>query len=123
MVKVIIKFAMYALIVFAFTTTGLVAPMETGTLLTLAAVLTGVNTLIRPIFTLIALPLNFFTLGIASVFANLLSFVIANAIVGRPVNGFWVMLLLAAVVMLADDFVRYVRLLSDKDQAHQVANA
>jgi putative membrane protein len=79
-------------------------------LLGAAAVLAGVNTLIRPLLVTLALPFNILTFGIASLFANLLSLTIANAIMGGVMTGtFWVMLLIALVIMLADDAVRNIR--------------
>ena len=75
-----------------------------------ALMLALVNMVLRPIFVAIALPFNIITFGIASVFANLLSLVIANAIIGGPITaGFWAMLLVALIVMLADDAVRAMR--------------
>ncbi|MEX1307461.1 MAG: phage holin family protein [Eubacteriales bacterium] len=109
MFRLIIKFIMYSIILWLSAIIGLVPEFSTETVLVLAAVLAGVNTLIRPVLTAVALPFNFITFGIASVFANLLSLVIANAIVGKPIAGFWVMLLIAFVVMLADDLHRIMR--------------
>ena len=109
MFRVIIKFAIYSLILWVSTVVGLTPELQLKALLVLAAVLAGVNTLIRPLFVAVALPFNAVTFGIASVFANLLSLVIANAIVGKPIHGFWVMLLISFVVMLADDTHRIAR--------------
>jgi putative membrane protein len=73
-------------------------------------ILAGVNTVIRPFLVAVALPFNLITFGIASVFANLLSLVIANAIAGGTLYaGFWIMLLMALVIMLADDGIRNIR--------------
>lgn len=80
---------------------GLIAP---------ALILAGVNTLIRPVLVALALPFNVLLFGIVSVFANLLSLVIASAIAGGALAaGFWVMLLIAFVIMLADDCIRHIR--------------
>lgn len=85
-------------------------PGSAESMIVAALVLAAVNTLIRPLLVTIALPLNFITLGIASVFANLLSLVIANGILGGSLTaGFWAMLLVAFVVMLVDDAVRCIR--------------
>jgi hypothetical protein len=51
-------------------------------ILLLALTLAITNTLLRPILVLIALPFNLITFGIASIFANLLTLIIANAICG-----------------------------------------
>lgn len=109
MFRVIIKFIVYSIILWLSALVGLVPELSMQGILVLAAVLAGVNTLIRPVFTAVALPFNFVTFGVASVFANLLSLVIANAIVGKPITGFWVMLLIAFVIMAADDTHRIVR--------------
>ena len=66
------------------------------------------NTLLRPLLVVIALPFNIITLGLASVFANLLTLVIAFAIAGVS-SSFWPMLLIAFLVMLVDDGVRLLR--------------
>ncbi len=109
MFKAITKFIIYGLILYLFSVTGLTGQMAFKTILVLAAILTGVNTLIRPILVAVALPFNFITFGIASVFANLLALVIANAIAGGPLSGFWIMLLIAFIIMLVDDAVRLGR--------------
>lgn len=83
------------------------APAE---LIAPALILAGVNTVIRPLLVLAALPFNMLLFGIASVFANLLSLVIASAIAGGALTqGFWIMLLIACVIMFADDAIRAVR--------------
>lgn len=105
-----IKAALYFMILLAAMAISLLPLVPVTALLVAALVLAAVNTFIRPLLVTIALPFNFLTLGIASVFANLLSLVIANGIVGGTVtSGFWAMLLVAFVIMLADDAVRVVR--------------
>lgn len=85
-------------------------PGTAAVLIAPAFVLAAVNTLLRPLLVTIALPFNFVTMGIASIFANLLTLVIANGIVGGTITaGFWAMLLVAFVIMLVDDVVRRVR--------------
>jgi len=102
-----VKVALYFLLLLAALAFALLdAPAFT--LFWTALALAAVNTLLRPLFLLIALPFNFITLGIASVFANLLTLVIAFAIAGVA-GAFWAMLLIALAVMLADDAVRLVR--------------
>ncbi len=103
MIRLLAKFIIYCLVLGLSLVTGLTPDLPMKAILILAAVLAAVNTLLRPIFVALALPFNILTFGIASVFANLLSLVIANAIAGRPLHGFWVMLLIAFVVMLVDD--------------------
>ena len=85
-------------------------PGNAASMIAAALVLAAVNMLIRPLLVSIALPFNFITLGIASVFANLLSLVIANGIIGGSLTaGFWAMLLVAFAVMMVDDAVRCIR--------------
>lgn len=85
-------------------------PQTPQALIVPALILAGVNTVIRPFIVAVALPFNLITFGIASVFANLLTLVIASAIAdGALTLGFWAMLLIALVIMLADDGIRAVR--------------
>jgi putative membrane protein len=103
------KAILYYLILLGAWAIGLL-PGTALTALWAALMLALVNMVLRPIFVIIALPFNIITLGIASVFANLLSLVIANAIIGGPITaGFWAMLLVALVIMLADDCARAAR--------------
>jgi len=103
------KAALYYLILLGAWAVSLL-PGTALTALWAALMLAFVNMIFRPIFVCIALPFNFITFGIASVFANLLSLVIANAIIGGPITaGFWTMLLVSFIIMLADDCVRTIR--------------
>lgn len=110
MLRLIIKFALYYAILLLFMVLGGLPAATALSLLGAAAVLAGVNTLIRPILVTVALPINILTFGIASVFANLLAIVIAKAIIGGAMAAtFWTLLLMALVVMLIDDAVRCIR--------------
>ena len=110
MLRLIVKFALYYGILAAFASFGWLPEATYLLLLGAAAVLAAVNTFIRPVLVTAALMVNIITFGIASVFANLLSLVIANAIIGGVMtSGFWVMLLMALVIMLVDDTVRNIR--------------
>ena len=81
-----------------------------GWLLMGAFVLALVNTLIRPVFTVLALPANLLTLGIASIFVNMLTIIISAAIVSKlAISGFWIILLLAVVIMISDTVLRKAR--------------
>lgn len=105
-----IKAVLYFAILLASMAIGLLPEVQITAILVAALILAAVNTLIRPIFVAIALPFNILTLGLSSIFANLLTLVIANGIAGGTVtSGFWAMLLVAFVIMLADDGVRAVR--------------
>lgn len=110
LLRYFIKAVLYFVILLAAMAIGLLPPVQVTALLVTGLVLAAVNTFIRPVLVAIALPFNFLTFGIASVFANLLSLVIANGMVGGTVTaGFWAMLLVAFVIMLADDAVRAIR--------------
>jgi putative membrane protein len=105
-----VKAVVYFAVLLASMAIGLLPEVAVTSILVAALILAAVNTLIRPLIVTIALPFNFITLGIASVFANLLTLVIANGIAGGTVtSGFWAMLLVAFLIMLADDGVRAVR--------------
>ena len=103
------KAVVYYGLLLAFMAIGLLPQTFEG-LIVPALILAGVNTVIRPFLVAVALPFNLITFGIASVFANLLSIVIASAIAGGALYaGFWAMLLTALVIMLADDAIRNIR--------------
>jgi|AGTN01.3.fsa_nt_gi Membrane protein of unknown function. len=113
MLKFLMRYCIKAIVYYgvlaAFMAIGLITQTLEG-LLPLALILAAVNTVIRPFLVAVALPFNVLLLGIASVFANLLSLVIANAISGGALAaGFWVLLLISLVIMLADDGVRNLR--------------
>lgn len=103
------KAVVYYIVLLAAMAIGLL-PGTAESMIPAALVLAIVNTFIRPLLVTIALPFNFITFGIASVFANLLTLVIANGIIGGGItSGFWAMLLVAFVIMLADDAIRHMR--------------
>ncbi len=104
-----IKAAFYYLILLGAWAVGLI-PGTALTALWAALMLALVNMVLRPVFVAVALPFNIITFGIASIFANLLSLVVANAIIGGLItSGFWAMLLVALAVMLLDDCIRAIR--------------
>jgi len=109
MFRLIIKFITYGVVLFFLNILGLTHLSGVAQIAFLSAILTGVNTLIRPLLVAIALPFNLVTFGIASVFANLLSLVIANAICGTLIHGFWLLLFVALIIMLVDDCIRLTR--------------
>lgn len=105
--KFILRTAVYFAIVALFSLLFEKVAGTIGLLLLGAFVLALFNTLIRPVFTVLALPANLFTLGIASIFVNMLTITISDAIVaGITINGFWINMLMAVVVMLADTAIR-----------------
>lgn len=110
--RYLVKAALYFCLLLAAMAIGLL-PAAVLTLLWAALVLAAVNTLIRPVLVLIALPFNIFTLGLASVFANLLALFIACTIIGLS-GAFWALLLIALFIMLLDDGIRLIRQASQK---------
>ncbi|MFO7637365.1 MAG: phage holin family protein [Clostridia bacterium] len=72
-----------------------------------ALVLALVNTIIRPLLNLLALPLSIVTLGIAGIFVNMLTLLITDSIVRQiGIEGFWAYFLAALVIMICDSLVR-----------------
>jgi len=75
--------------------------------LAIAAVVLGlVNALIRPILTILTLPITILTLGLFYLVVNGLTFLLASKIVpGFHVNGFWWSVLGALLVSVISSFV------------------
>lgn len=107
LIRLIVKIVLYFALLLGAMVFGLL-PNDVLMLFWAALGLAIINTMLRPLLVIIALPFNIITMGIASVFANLLTLVIAFAIAGVT-GGFWAMLLIAFLVMLIDDGVRFVR--------------
>lgn len=103
------KTLVYYIILFAALALSLLPGSISG-MVVAALVLACVNTFIRPLIVSIALPFNILTFGLASIFANLLTLIITNSIIGGGIgSGFFEMLLVAFIVMLADDAIRNFR--------------
>jgi len=108
--RFVIKFALYFAALCGFMAINLLPEATVNSMLIAALVLALVNTIIRPLITVVALPLNLITFGIASVFVNVLTLVIANGISGGILaSPFWVKLVIAIVIMIIDGCVRYSR--------------
>lgn len=107
LLRICVKLVLYFCLLLAAMALGLLSAGVMPLFWT-ALALAITNTLLRPLLVVIALPFNIITLGLASVFANLLTLVIAFAIAGVP-GLFWPMLLIAFLVMLVDDGVRLLR--------------
>lgn len=114
LLRIFVKIVLYFCLLLAAMAIGLLSAGVLPLFWT-ALALAIANTLLRPLLVVIALPFNILLLGIASVFANLLTLVIAFAIAGIT-GGFWAMLLIAFLVMLIDDGVRLVRQALKKQQ-------
>ncbi len=105
--RLILRTAVYFTIIIVFSLLFEKVSGAIGLLLLGAFVLALFNTLIRPVFTALALPANLFTLGLASIFVNMLTITISDAIVGGIIiNGFWINMLMAVVIMIADSVIR-----------------
>ena len=108
--RYIIKFVLYSCILYVFMSLGLLSEASLSTLLIASAVLALVNTILRPIFSLMALPFSIVTFGIASIFVNMLTISIASGISGGTLAcGFWAKLLIAIVIMIVDNSIRFTR--------------
>lgn len=71
----------------------------------LAVVLGVINTFIKPVISLLTLPITILTLGIFSLIVNALLIMLAGAIVpGFMVAGFWAAFLFAFLLMLVNAF-------------------
>ncbi len=112
--RIVVYFLGFLLLSLLFA--GITGPI--AAFLLLALVLALANAILRPILTFIALPFNFLTFGIASVFVNMLMLLLACAIVTTIViHGFWLMVLASAVIMLADALLRGIRYKSSSGYA------
>jgi len=108
--RFLVKVVMYFAVLLVFMEIRLLPEAPVISEFILALILAAVNTVLRPVFVALALAFNIVTFGIASVFANLLTLVIASAIAGGTATcGFWAMLLTAFVIMLCDDCARVLR--------------
>ena len=73
--------------------------------LVLAVVLGIINVFIKPIITILTLPITILTLGIFSLVVNALLILLASAIVpGFTVNGFWSALIFAVILFFVNAF-------------------
>jgi len=97
--------------VFAAVAIGIAAYLIPGVSVTLlgafvlAIVLGIINVFIKPVITLLTLPLTILTLGIFSLIVNALFVLLASKIVdGFSVDGFWSALLFAIVLSLVNAF-------------------
>jgi putative membrane protein len=108
--RFVIKFALYFAALYVFMVVSWLPEATGNTLLIAAVVLALVNTLIRPMLSLIAVPFTLLTFGIASIFVNILTLVITNGIIGGTLDStFWAKAAIAVVIMLIDGGVRHTR--------------
>ena len=108
--RFVIKLILYFCALYVFVAVSWLPQASAVTVLLAAVVLALVNTLIRPIISVIALPLSLITFGIAIIFINVLTLVIASGITGGALaSPFWVKLVIAVVIMAIDNGIRFTR--------------
>jgi len=68
-----------------------------------------VNLILRPVFLVVAFPFNILTLGIVSVFVNMLTIIIAKEFVhGATIEGFWPLAFISVLIIIVDSLQRKV---------------
>jgi putative membrane protein len=100
-VRFILRMLVSAAVIFgvaSFSNGALLPAMGWPTALALAVVLALVNAIIKPVVTLLALPVTIVTLGLFSLVINTLMLWLAEAVVGLPNPGFFPTLLAALVI-------------------------
>lgn len=76
------------------------------TALMVAIVLAFLNTIVKPILTLLSLPITFFTLGLFLLVINAFIILFANKLVdGFSVNGFWTALWFSLILWLVNSIL------------------
>lgn len=85
-----------------------------STALLVAVVLAFLNTIVKPILTILSLPITFFTLGLFLLVINALIILFADKLVdGFKVDGFWTALWFSLVLALVSSFLN---LFNKKDE-------
>lgn len=85
-----------------------------STALLVAIVLAFLNTIVKPILTVLSLPITFFTLGLFLLVINALIILFADKLVdGFKVDGFWTALWFSLVLSLVSSFLN---LFNKKDE-------
>ncbi len=108
--RFVIKFALYFCALYAFMAVNWLPEATATTIMLAAVVLALVNTIIRPIISVAALPFSLITFGIATIFVNVLTLVIASGITGGALaSPFWIKLVIAIVIMFIDNGIRHTR--------------
>ncbi|MES2762853.1 MAG: phage holin family protein [Bacteroidota bacterium] len=86
-----------------------------STALLVAVVLAFLNTIVKPILTILSLPIAFFTLGLFLLVINALIILFADKlVVGFKVDGFWTALWFSVVLWFVNGFLE---LLKGKDDS------
>lgn len=80
------------------------------TALLVAMVLSFLNTIVKPILTILSLPITFFTLGLFLLVINALIILFADKLVdGFRVDGFWTALWFSLVLSLVTSFLELMK--------------
>lgn len=75
-----------------------------------AIVLAFLNTIVKPVLTLLSLPITFFTLGLFLLVINALIILLADKLVdGFRVDGFWTALWFSLVLALVSSFLEFLK--------------
>jgi putative membrane protein len=81
-----------------------------STALLVAVVLAFLNTIVKPILTILSLPITFFTLGLFLLVINALIILFADKlVVGFKVNGFWTALWFSIVLWIVSGFLELIK--------------
>jgi len=107
MKKLIIRSAIYFLILYILSILLRGFNAAPSILIGGAVVLALFNTLLRPLLNVLALPVNILTLGIGVILVNMLTILITNGIFEKiSITGFWTYVAIAISIMIADGLVR-----------------
>ena len=88
-----------------------------STALLVAVVLAFLNTIVKPILTVLSLPITFFTLGLFLLVINAVIILFADKLVdGFKVDGFWTALWFSLVLALVSSFLN---LFNKKDEKYK----
>ena len=87
------------------------------TALLVAVVLAFLNTIVKPILTILSLPITFFTLGLFLLVINALIILFADKlVVGFKVDGFWTALWFSVVLWIVSGILELLKGKEDKEK-------
>lgn len=93
-----------------FITTGSPEVNKLITALLVAIVLAFLNSIVKPVLTLLSLPITFFTLGLFLLVINAIIILFADKLVdGFKVNGFWTALWFSLVLSLVSSLLDLIK--------------
>jgi putative membrane protein len=100
-----------------FITTGFPELNKLITALLVAIVLAFLNSIVKPVLTLLSLPITFFTLGFFLLVINALIILFADKLVdGFKVDGFWTALWFSLVLSLVSGILDLIKGKEDKEK-------